>query len=153
MKLVLCFFLLFAGVAQAANDCSGYDGNAVHDGHLTVHDAFSHYWCGGGVPVTVDAARLTVQQVGSWNADGWSSGVVQGVGGDFLVHGRVGLFNRNGAISIQPELFNFEQRNDASTVREIEVMLGRVVVGDGTAYEISFAGQPRVVTDGYTYYQ
>lgn len=153
MRLIFCFFLLLAGVAASANDCADYDRNAVYDGHLTVHDAFTHYWCGQGAPVTVDASRLTVQLVGNWNADGWAKGVVQGVDNDFIVHGRVGLFNTNGVVSIQQELFNFEQRNDASQVREIEVILGRAVVGNGTAYMISFSGQPRVITNGYTYYQ
>lgn len=124
----------------------------VHDGHLTLEEALYHWRTGNGTPVTVDASRLTVHQVNDFNEDNWAKGVVQGLG-DFSVHGRVSLTKTGDGVKIKSELYDFDERKDGSTIRNLETKLGKEFVGEGTPYTINFDGSPDIIRDGYTYGQ
>lgn len=124
----------------------------VQDGHLTLEEALYHWSMGNGTLVTVDASRLTVHQVSDFNEDNWAKGVVQGLG-DFAVHGRVSLTKTEDGIKIKSELYDFDERKDASTIRNLETKLGREFAGEGTPYTINFDGSPSIIRNGYTYGQ
>lgn len=124
----------------------------VHDGHLNLEEASYHWQHGNGEPVTVDASRLTVHQVGEFNADNWAKGIVQG--SDFFVHGRVSLFkDTDNQTKIKSEKFDFDERQDGSSIRNWETRAGKWYVGEGTPYTIHYEGSPNVIKDGWTYGQ
>lgn len=107
---------------------------------------------GNGTSVTVDASQLTVYQVSDFNEDNWAKGIVQGLG-DFAIYGRVSLTKTEDGIKIKSELYDFDERKDGSTIRNLETKLGREFVGEGIPYTINFDGSPSVIRNGYTYGQ
>ena len=157
----------FSSTTTASHNCTTLSSGerkqlrvGVHDGHLTIKEAILHWRCGNGAPVTVDAWKLTIHREKPWNADNWAIGVVQGLSNDFIIHGRVSMFATppfTNPITVKSDRFDFDKRNDASRIRELEVAIGReavkALIGEGKPFTIHFRGSPNVITNGYTYSQ
>lgn len=124
----------------------------IWDGDIAITEAIVHYKDGKGEPVQQDASKLVVDVNEPFNADGWAKGVVQGFNNEFLVHGKVDLFNLNGEIVIDSQAFDFGRENGAA-LREFGTTIGRDLVGSGTEFEIHYYGSPSVIFDGSGYMQ
>lgn len=110
---------------------------------------------GNGDPLTVDAAKLTIDSYSmrkitqysrsgktTYFAHGKDAGLnhVRGLA-DWEVHGKVGL-KPDG--TIREELYNFEHQPAASAFRNFATAIGKFSAGDGTPFMIHFSGKPTV---------
>ena len=125
------------------------------DGRLTRSEANYWYRIGNGDPLTVDAAKLTIDSYSmrkitqssrsgktTYFAHGKDAGLnhVRGFA-DWEVHGKVGL-RPDGTIQSEP--YNFEHQPNASIFRNVATVVGGFSAGNGKLFMIHFTGKPTI---------
>ena len=111
----------------------------------TLSQANSHFRTGNGAPITVDASSIRITGVSASDFDSigdrqlYRTKIISN-NVDFLVYGNITLeYAGNNQVNILPDNYGFEM-HEGRVARNIETLIGHIIAGEGTPYDINFQG-------------